>query len=54
MYKETRIVRGKVLDYVGMSFDFTVPGEAKVTMGNCINDILGECKHLKAAATVRS
>ena len=31
VYNETRIVRGKVLDYVGMSFDFTtVPGEVKV------------------------
>ena len=27
VYKETRIVRGKVLDYVGVSFDFTAPGD---------------------------
>ena len=51
VYKETRIVRGKVLDYVGMSFDFTIPGEVKVTMANCINDILGDCGAIKTAAT---
>ena len=49
-YKETRIVRGKVLDYVGMSFDFSVPGKVKVTMNNCVNDILGECGDLRVAA----
>ena len=54
VYKETRIVRGKVLDYVGMSFDFTVPGEAKVTMANCINDILGDGEDLKEAITPAS
>ena len=54
VYKETRIVRGKVLDYVGMSFDFTVPGEAKVTMANCINDILSDGEDLKEATTPAS
>ena len=53
-YKETRIVRGKVLDYVGMSFDFSVPGKVKVTMNNCVNDILGECGDLRVAATPAS
>jgi hypothetical protein len=38
VYKETRVVKGRVLDYVGMSFDFTKRGEVKVTMGNCVNE----------------
>ena len=29
VYKETRVVKGRVLDYVGMSFDFTKRGEEK-------------------------
>ena len=38
--KETRVVKGRVLDYVGMSFDFTKRGEVKVTMGNCVSENL--------------
>jgi hypothetical protein len=30
-----------------MSFDFTKRGEVKVTMGNCVNDILGGCENFK-------
>ena len=35
--------RGEVLDYIGMTFDFTVPGEVSITMENCVRDILSEC-----------
>ncbi len=35
--------RGEVLDYIGMTFDFTVPGEVSITMENCMRDILSEC-----------
>ena len=51
MYKETRVVRGRILDYVGMSFDFTTTGEVKVI---CVNDILGACENLKEATTPAS
>ena len=30
-------MKGRVLDYVGMLFDFTKRGEVKVTMGGCEN-----------------
>ena len=35
--------RGDVLDYIGMTFDFTVQGEVSITMENCVRDILSEC-----------
>ena len=31
---------GKVLDFIEMTFDFTVDGEVSVTMDNCVGDIL--------------
>ncbi len=40
VYPETRTNSGAILDYVGMTFDFTIPGEVRVTMDNCVNDIL--------------
>ena len=48
---ETKIVRGQVLDYVGMTFDFRKVGEVKVTMENCVNDILADCGVSKVAST---
>jgi hypothetical protein len=54
VYKETRVVKGRVLDYVGMSFDFTKRGEVKVTMGNCVNDILGGCENFKEMSSPAS
>ena len=54
VYKETRVVKGRVLDYVGMTFDFTKTGEVKVTMGNCVNDILGCCENVKETSTPAS
>jgi hypothetical protein len=42
-YKEVAIKRGPVLDYVGMTFDFSIAGEVSVTMENCVNDILAGC-----------
>ena len=40
VYPETKENRGDVIDYIGMTFDFTKDGEVSVTMDNCINDIL--------------
>ena len=51
VYMETKIVRGQVLDYVGMTFDFRKVGEVKVTMENCVNDILADCGVSKVAST---
>jgi len=53
-YKETKIVRGQVLDYVGMIFDFTTPGEVKITMGNCVKEILADCGVIQVASTPAS
>ena len=50
-YKETKIVRGRILDYVGMTFDFSSAGEVKITMENCVNEILAGCGVSKIAST---
>ena len=34
---------GRVVNYVGMTFDFTNEGEVRVTMEHCIKDILHGC-----------
>jgi hypothetical protein len=39
-YPEVKMHRGLVLNYVGMTFDFRTPGEVRVTMDNCTEDIL--------------
>ena len=53
-YKETKIVRGRILDYVGMTFDFSSAGEVKITMENCVNEILAGCGVSKIASTPAS
>ncbi len=39
------------VNYIGMTFDFTVPGEVSITMENCVSDILAECGVTAARAT---
>ena len=51
MYKETKSRTGKVIDFVGMTFDFTQSGCVKVTMDNCTDDILKSCGVTEAKAT---
>jgi hypothetical protein len=34
-YNEIKVSKGKVLDYLGMTFDCVVPGEDSITMDNC-------------------
>jgi hypothetical protein len=41
-YKEIKVSKGKVLDYIGMTFDFIVPGQVSITMDNCERSILSE------------
>jgi hypothetical protein len=42
-YKEIKISKGKVVDYIGMTFDYIVPGQVSITMDNCERFILSEC-----------
>jgi len=50
-YPQISIHRGAILDYIGMTFDFTVPGEVSITMENCVSDILAECGVTASRAT---
>jgi hypothetical protein len=43
VYPETRTASGLIVDYIGMTFDFSVAGEVHVTMDNCVNDVLSGC-----------
>ena len=50
-YKEIKINTGKVVDYIGMTFDFIVPRQASITMVNCRRYILSECEMWPLRAT---
>jgi Reverse transcriptase (RNA-dependent DNA polymerase) len=39
-YGEISLTHGTVIDYLGMSLDFTVPGEARLTMAGYVQEIL--------------
>ncbi len=43
VYKDIKVSKGKVLDYIGMTFDYVVPGQVCMTMEKCERDILSEC-----------
>ena len=43
MYNETKSNSARIVDFVGMTFDFTEKGSVKVTMDNCTEDILRDC-----------
>ena len=42
-YGVITIKGGQVLDYVGMTFDFTRQGIVRITMTHCIEEILATC-----------
>jgi len=42
-YPLISVRRGKVVGYIGMTFDFRETGQVRVTMENCVNEILGDC-----------
>jgi len=42
-YKEIKISKGKVVDYIGMTFDYIVPVQVSITMINFERSILSEC-----------
>ena len=46
-YSELSVHRGRVIDYLGMTFDFTVKGKCKVTMNGFIHDLLSLCNHIE-------
>ena len=46
-YKNLSIKRGRVLNYLGMTFDFTNNGKVKVTMSGYINDLLKEYDYIE-------
>ena len=43
--------QGRVVNYVGMTFDFTNEGEVRVTMEHCIKDILHGCGVVRPRST---
>ncbi len=42
VYTDIKVGKGKVLDYLGMTFDYDVPGQVSITMDNCEQDIFAE------------
>ena len=43
VYHDIKVNKGKVLNYIGMTFDYIVPGQVSITMENCEQSILSEC-----------
>ena len=37
------VTRGKIHDYLGMTFDYTIPGKVKITMPDFVLGVLDEC-----------
>ena len=42
VYSEIKVSKGKVLDYLRITFDYVVPGQVCITMDNCEQDILAK------------
>jgi len=41
-YKKIKVSKGNILNYIGMMFDFIVPGQVSITMENCERSFLSE------------
>jgi hypothetical protein len=41
-YSKANVYDGETLDYLGMMFNFSIPGEVSITMGNMITEFLNE------------
>jgi hypothetical protein len=50
-YKKLNVNRSKVLDYLGMEFDYSQEGVCKISMKSMIADMLEECKTEGIVAT---
>jgi hypothetical protein len=53
-YKETKVHRGEVHSYLGITFDFSAAGEVAITMEGFVDDLLQGCGVTGAAATPAS
>ncbi len=42
-YMKIKITTGKVVEYIGITFDFIVPRQVSITMDNCECSIISEC-----------
>ena len=49
-YPTLSIQRGRVIDYLGMTFDFQEPGKVRVTMKQYVNELLDFCEPLDGEA----
>ena len=45
-------MRGKVLNYIGMIFNYEESGKVKITMDGFIKDLLETCKHIVGVTTL--
>ena len=43
-FKETKVVRGPIVPYLGMTLDFSIPGSVSITMDGMVEAILDDCK----------
>ena len=50
LYSSLSVHRGRKVDYLGMTFDFTQPGKCRVTMNGYITDLLKFCDGIKGTA----
>ena len=42
-FKETKVVRGPIVPYLGMTLDFSTPGSVSITMDGMVEAILADC-----------
>ena len=42
--------RGRIVNYLGMTFDYSIPGKAKITMANYIRNVLEGCADITGTA----
>ena len=42
-YREVNANKEKIINYIGMTFDFVLPGHVSITMENSERSILSEC-----------
>jgi len=43
IYPQISVHHEAILDYIGITFNFTVQGKVSITMENCVSDILSDC-----------
>jgi len=42
-YREVKVNKGKIVNYIAMTFDFVLPDQVSITMENFGRSILSEC-----------